>query len=111
MFMLVPAAACALLGRFLLAAPFLAISATSIAKYRFDALHVVDLWTVAVCVAAAFATNAVIVLPYACLTWDVAVFSLASHRSCWWHATIHVATGIGLLAWLANTTHDNAMVL
>lgn len=103
LFMLAPALACACLGRVLLAAPFLAISATSIAKYRFDVLHVVDLWTVAVCVAYAFATNAVIVVPYLCLAWNVGVFCAASHRSCWWHATIHLATGVGLLAWLANT--------
>jgi hypothetical protein len=103
MFMLAPALACAFLGQVLLAAPFLAISATSVAKYRFDVLHVVDLWTVAVCVAYAFATNAVIVVPYLCLAWNVGVFCAASHRSCWWHATIHVATGVGLLAWLANT--------
>ena len=105
LFMLAPALAAAAFGRYVLAAPFLAISATSVAKYRFDALHAVDLWTVAVCVAAAFATNAIILVPYLCLSWNVAVFCAASHRSCWWHATIHAATGVALAAWLL---HDPA---
>lgn len=102
-FILGPAMLCAFFGRHLLAAPFLAISGTSIAKYRFDTLHLVDLCTVALGVGFAFASNAVIWVPYACLAWCMAVFCAASHRSCWWHATIHFATGAGVIAWLANT--------
>lgn len=103
MLILLPALACAALGRFVLASPYLLISATSIAKYRYDAFHILDLWTVAVCVAFSFATNAVAIVPCVCLSWSVMVFVAASHRSCWWHATIHAATGVGVLAWLANT--------
>ncbi len=98
-FMLLPALACAHAGLWTLATPFLAISATSVLKYRFDMCHALDLWTVAGCVAYAFYRNAYVAVPYICLAYNVAVFCVASHRSCWWHATIHFATGVGLVAW------------
>ena len=100
LFMLFPALAAAFLGNPLLAAPFLSISATSIAKYWFDALHALDLWNVAACVTFAFATNAIVPVPYVCLAYIVTVFVAASHKSCWWHATIHAMTGVGIIAWI-----------
>jgi hypothetical protein len=75
------------------------IFVTSVAKYNFDVLHAVDLATVAVCTPATFALNPVAAVPFACLAWNVVVFAFASRRSCAWHATIHVSTGVALLSW------------
>ena len=79
--------------------PPLAIYVTSVAKYNFDAWHVVDLWTVAVSTPAMFVLNPVAVVPILCLLWNLVVFLVASHRSCSWHATVHVSTGVAILAW------------
>lgn len=72
---------------------------TSVMKYNFDAYHAVDLAAVAVCTPTMFAMNPIALVPSACLAWNVCTFVFASRRSCAWHATIHVSTGIAILAW------------
>lgn len=79
--------------------PAVAIFVTSVAKYNFDVLHAVDLATVAVCTPSMFVLNPVTFVSWMCLAWNVAVFCIASTRSCAWHATIHVSTGVAIGAW------------
>ena len=99
---IVPGAFALFVGNVTVAAPILAIGATSIAKYWFDSCHVADLVTVFVGTTAVFAMNPVIVVPYACVAWNIVVFVMRSRRCCVWHATIHLSTGIGVTAWILN---------
>jgi len=94
-----PAALALFAGNYRLAIGPLAFGATSFVKYRMDRWHTADLVTVAAGTAALFALNPVRVVPYMCLAYSMAVFCFASHRSCWWHATIHSVTSLGVAVW------------